>query len=316
MALSVGDMDGLSTLQVLLALLAILLSSLLAHRKISDRIAATKSKELPPAEVSSPSSSSPRGPRLIAAKAARLGGTAAKKAARLGGSAVARGRNLLRAPVERGRDLLHRRSHSTPPERPQHRRAERMRALSPNVRVKQRFGQHVANALGEGHSGRRSDLRDYYAADGLRLTKEASRQRLAEARPTLPKFMTSPDAAAGVPQRLLPSDASPWDRLHVWLVQGENLPYRPWLWPFEPYVVVTAQPEVDMTPLSVESFEFQTSPEFSSSTNPVWDEQGMVCFRRGGASTGLPRRVGALRAHAMRRAVDASGQDPSPMGIG
>ena len=273
--------DVTSVLQAMLTLLAIVLSSLLLHRKITERRAASK-----PANdglVAPPSS--PRAPRLRAAA------TAAARAARAAAAApIARSVAAAAAPIARfsgwergGRSERRPRSHSTPPERGHLRK--RMRALSPNVRVKQRFGQHVAQALGEGHSGRKSDLADYSAADGLRLTREARAQRIQDARPTLPPIKT-PSSLTGLPLAVLPSDAAPWDRLHVWLVQGDELPYRSWLWPFEPYVVVTAltsQCEADGPPLSVESFEFETRPEFHSPTNPVWDEQGMVCFRRGGA---------------------------------
>ena len=113
---------------------------------------------------------------------------------------------------------------------------------------------------------------------------------------------------------MLPSDERPWDRLHVWLVDGEGLPYRPKLWPFEPHVVVsTVGSEPGAVALLTDTFEFQTIPEFTSPTNPVWDErvrarqssfssspcvlrvfllahtlcfsfllQGLICYRRGG----------------------------------
>ena len=130
------------------------------------------------------------------------------------------------------------RSSSCPPERPTRRRRAEM-LLSPNLKVnrrlKQRFGEHVAHALGESHSER---IAQSYSADGLRLSREVSRQRLLLARPTLPKIRTDP-AATGIPEEMLPSDERPWDRLHVWLVDGEGLPYRPKLWPFEPHVVVS-----------------------------------------------------------------------------
>ena len=165
------------------------------------------------------------------------------------------------------------RSSSCPPERPTRRRRAEM-LLSPNLKVnrrlKQRFGEHVAHALGESHSER---IAQSYSADGLRLSREVSRQRLLLARPTLPKIRTDP-AATGIPEEMLPSDERPWDRLHVWLVDGEGLPYRPKLWPFEPHVVVsTVGSEPGAAALLTDTFEFQTIPEFTSPTNPVWDER-------------------------------------------
>lgn len=208
---------------------------------------------------------SPKGPRF-----ARFSRTAA----RIGGEARAKLKRLRGEP----------RSASTPPERPS-RRHQAMRALSPHVRLKQvdvrlkqRFGQNVANALGEGGAGH---IPQSYSSDGLRLTRDVARQRLRDARPTLPRGNTAPDAT-GVPEELLPSDAAPWDRLHVWLVAGDALPARPRLWPFEPHIVVSALGDA---PLPTDTFAFQSTPEFSSSTRPVWDEQGLICYRRAGGAT-------------------------------
>ena len=124
------------------------------------------------------------------------------------------------------------------------RRRLRKRALSPTLRVlhsttslpQRNFGQHVASALGE-----RSALRltQSHTLDGSpRKTKPTRKEKEALNR-TLPLRNTTPDATH-LPESLLPSDEQPWDRLHVWLVEGEGLPYRPRWWPFEPYVVVTA----------------------------------------------------------------------------
>ena len=49
------------------------------------------------------------------------------------------------------------------------------------------------------------------------------------------------DAQLGVPLMALPSDSSPWERVHIWLVSAEGLPSRPSLWPFEPYVIASAE---------------------------------------------------------------------------
>ena len=247
-----------------LALLAMLLSALIAISKLRAKAASSAPAARPSRIWTGVNGSiSPKGPRFVAR--------------------FSRGSSKPRAT-------------STPPERPPPKRSRALRALSPGPqRVKQRFGQHVANALGEGSQGRPPRISSSaeglvsYSSDGLRLTREAAHQRLQNERMTLPKFGT-PSDATGVAHSLLPSDAAPWDRLHVWLVEGEGLPRRPWLWPFEPYVLVTAvaegaSSEPGEMALSTESFEFQSRPEFSSSTTPVWDEQGMICFRRGGHVT-------------------------------
>eukprot|EP00965_Chrysotila_dentata_P236994 6201640-Pleurochrysis_carterae.AAC.3 len=89
------------------------------------------------------------------------------------------------------------------------------------VRVaKARFGQNIATALDE-RSATRFTLPN----------KTMSRETM----PMHHTAISSDTLSAGK----LPSDTEPWDRLHVWLVSGEGLPHRPWLWPFEPYVVVT-----------------------------------------------------------------------------
>ncbi|KAL1530744.1 hypothetical protein AB1Y20_001643 [Prymnesium parvum] len=94
----------------------------------------------------------------------------------------------------------------------------------------------------------------------------------------------------------LPSDASPWDRLHVWLVAGDGLPYRPSGWPFDPYVVVSADVEEAFVaqeregggelcaPRAVSAYEFRVRAQYMDARRPVWDEKGLLCYRRGDAA--------------------------------
>eukprot|EP00966_Prymnesium_polylepis_P022268 512458-Prymnesium_polylepis.1 len=99
----------------------------------------------------------------------------------------------------------------------------------------------------------------------------------------------------------LPSDAAPWDRLHVWLVAGEGLPLRPNGWLFEPYVVVTADVDDALSkqekesdgspdrlrhgpaPRAVSAYEFRVRAPYMDCRRPVWDEKGYLCYRRGDA---------------------------------
>ena len=94
-------------------------------------------------------------------------------------------------------------------------------------------------------------------------------------------------AAAGVSLPALPTDAEPWDRLHVWLIDGEGLAHRPRLWPFEPYIVVTSEgPDTGSSPeCPVGAYEFRVRSTYTDPCRPVWDERGMLCYRRGGATS-------------------------------
>ena len=119
-----------------------------------------------------------------------------------------------------------------------------------------------------------------------RKAKLTAEERRRLRRPILPKRPTSIGGEMTALEKMLPTDAHPWDRLHVWLVDGQGLPYRPRLWPFEPYVVVTAVG--DDTGSSADSpvgaFEFQVRASHMSPTQPIWDEQGLLCYKRGGTT--------------------------------
>ena len=257
------------------ALLCVLLGILyhVVFRRTVPAIGVSSSAQRLPCEAAAPSMS-PKGPGPAHFPRARK---FARSMRQLPRDAA---RSMRQLPRDAAARLTRPRSASTPPVRSKPIYNVRIRALSPNVRVKQRFGQHVANALGEGHMGR--VISPGFSADGLRLSRDTWRRRMLESRATLPKFHTNPNDC-GVEERLLPSDAAPWERLHVWLVAGEDLPYRPWFWPYEPYVLLTVINDDLSSVVGTESYEFQTAPEFSSATTPVWDEQGMVCYRRDAA---------------------------------
>ncbi|KAL3915158.1 MAG: hypothetical protein SGPRY_007350 [Prymnesium sp.] len=117
----------------------------------------------------------------------------------------------------------------------------------------------------------------------------------ATALPTICEGASTEQAASNDPGPL-PSDESPWDRLHAWLVEGDGLPYRPPCWPFHPYVVVSA--DVDeafakqvregqkdaCAPQAVSAYEFRVRAQYMDVRRPVWDEKGLLCYRRGDAT--------------------------------
>ena len=161
------------------------------------------------------------------------------------------------------------------------------RAISPpTLHVRANFGQHVASALGERSAVRLARARHMSMDGSPRKAKLTAEERRRLRRPILPKRPTSIGGEMTALEKMLPTDAHPWDRLHVWLVDGQGLPYRPRLWPFEPYVVVTAVG--DDTGSSADSpvgaFEFQVRASHMSPTQPIWDEQGLLCYKRGGTT--------------------------------
>ena len=165
------------------------------------------------------------------------------------------------------------------------RRLRMPRAISPpTLHVRANFGQHLASALGERSAVR---LARHMTMDGSPRKAKPTAEEKKRLRRTLPKGHTSAEASEiAAIESQLPSDARPWDRLHVWLVDGEGLPYRPRLWPFEPYVVVTAIGEDtgSTSDSPIGAFEFQVRASHMSPTHPVWDEQGLLCYNRHGTT--------------------------------
>lgn len=126
----------------------------------------------------------------------------------------------------------------------------RLGAPMPGQRLKQKFGHDLASRL-DGRSSVRLQAHSSSKLfiDGSRRTQRAPfvSQRSTPALDGK-KRPVSADAALEhlhlleepLDPAILPSEASPFDRLHVWLIDGTGLPHRPRWWPFEPYVLVTA----------------------------------------------------------------------------
>ena len=144
----------------------------------------------------------------------------------------------------------------------------------------------LMRALGERDGRRMSKLLSQQRRDSeARATAYSQRRELEGSKRAQPA--SSPGACEGTGGLLpidLPSDSKPWDRLHVWLVAGEGLPYRPPGWLFEPYVVVSADVVTGCASQAVSAYEFKVRTDYVDARAPVWDERGLLCFRRGEAS--------------------------------
>ena len=224
-----------------------------------------------PSVASPPASFSPKGPKLRTSRGSevvrRAGARAREEFLKWRGTASKK------------------RPRSTPPERVIE-RAQHLarRALSPNTRrIKQVLANNVELALFESSGARYTQS---LSDDGSRIDRSRGAKRMQTQRPTLPRQHSS-SAATELPASIsMPTDASPWDRLHVWLCDGADLPRRPRFWPFEPCVVVTAVGDDTGSNIAspIGAYEFQVRQKHMNDTHPVWDEQGMLCFKRSGTS--------------------------------
>ena len=159
---------------------------------------------------------------------------------------------------------------------------------TPGTRLKQHFGHQLSSRL----DGRSSVRLQAHATSKLfidgsrrlqrgqfvsqRSTPALDGRKWARSDPTM-EFRETDD---------MPSDRSPFDRLHVWLTAGEGLPDRPRWWPFEPYVVVTAVGDDtgSTTECPIGAYEFMQRAPYMHAVRPVWDEQGMLIYRRSGTT--------------------------------
>lgn len=205
---------------------------------------------------------------------------------------------IVRVAVSRGVVLTHRRT----------RLVARVGLLNPSHRLKQKFGHDLASRLDGRSSVRLQAHASKFFIDGSRREQRGPFV-LHRATPALDGLWTDSvkvnrddvnsansdkrtafgDAAHHdelLDPARLPSDEMPFDRLHVWLVDGTGLPHRPSWWPFEPFVLVTAVGEDtgSSAECPIGAFEFLQRAPYMHPSNPVWDEQGMLLYKRSGTT--------------------------------
>ena len=103
-------------------------------------------------------------------------------------------------------------------------------------------------------------------------------------RPTLPRQHSS-SAATELPASIsIPTDAPRGTDFRL-AVRWRSLPRRPRFWPFEPCLVTAVGDDTGSNIASpIGAYEFQVRQKHMNDTHPVWDEQGMLCFKRSGTS--------------------------------
>jgi len=216
---------------------------------------------------------------------------------------------IVRVAVSRGVFLTHRRT----------RLVARVGLLNPSHRLKQKFGHDLAARLDgpssvrlQAHAskffidGSRREQRGPFvphratpALDGLWTDSvEVNRESANSANGD--KRTAFGDAALHdelLDPARLPSDEMPFDRLHVWLVDGTGLPHRPSWWPFEPFVLVTAVGEDtgSSAECPIGAFEFLQRAPYIHPSSPVWDEQGMLVYKRSGTTAYRVSVLGSSR---------------------